>query len=205
MIENLLWRDMKKTSLHNAFLVLGLSHGWLACVAQPATTDPQADDSVDDLGAADGWSSSPFAVQRRNIKVTIAITADTIPLTGGALTTLHWAGLDRLTALSHRGPLLFDVPARDGETCDATCRDAVLARAAQQGGTLPAVVKLVRSVADVTMPNGMCARTLKESVTIDLSAATHGIHPDLEATYGFLQFVPLEDGNGVVLKTIPCM
>jgi hypothetical protein len=101
--------------------------------------------------------------------------------------------------------LLFEVPARDGETCDATCRDAVLARAAQQGGKLPAVVKIVRSVADVKLPNGTCARTLKESVTIDFSAATHGIHPDLEATYGFLQFVPLEDGNGVVLKTIPCL
>jgi alkylhydroperoxidase family enzyme len=67
---------MKKISLHNALLVIGFSHGCIACVAEPATTDPQADDSVDDLGAADGWSSSPFAVQRKNIKVSIAITAD---------------------------------------------------------------------------------------------------------------------------------
>jgi hypothetical protein len=179
----------------------------LGSLSTSCATDASSDEfeTVDDGGGADGWSTSPFAVQKKSFKIAIRINQDTVPLTGEALTTLKWDGLDRLTALPHPGPLRFEVPERDGEYCDETCRNAVIARAAEQGGKLTAVVRITRAVADVRLTNGTCARTLNERVEIDFSAATHGIHPDLEATYGFLKFQPVDDGPGLTLKTIRCV
>jgi hypothetical protein len=195
-------RSLSNASTCLALAACALSAALLGCVTEPT---PESEFETLDDGAADGWASSPFAVQRKTFKINIPMNAQSLPLDGEALTTLRWNGLDKLTAIPHSDRLKFEVPERDGEFCDPGCRDQVLARAAQQGGKLPAVIRIARLVSDVKTPNGTCARVLHETVEIDFSLATHGIHPDLEATYGFLNFKPVDDGAGVTLKTIPCL
>jgi hypothetical protein len=174
----------------------------VSCTEQPTPTI--ADDEIATVdNAADSAAVVVFPVQRRRFNLHVPITATTLKPSVAGTMELLWPGLDRYTAFAH-GRLFFEVPARDGDECDAGCRDKVLARATSQAGTLPAVVTVERSFRDGQNPDGTCSRFALELVTIDFALATHGINPDLEQTYGFLKFHPFDNGQGVFLKKVAC-
>lgn len=180
--------------------VLALSALTLGC-ASAAPNDDGASSSSDEL-ATKKKPKDPLAAVVTTTTIDVAVTNATL---GNDMGTVHldMPELWKYTKLARFPRLFFEVPPRDGASCDDACTAAIVARAKTRGGKLTGKLTVTRSYGDLHRPDGTCVRVLQESVELDLQKATHGISPDIEEAYGFLT---LTDSvvPSVELHDIPC-
>jgi len=171
----------------------------LLLVTSAACSSAPSDEAAD--SADEALTGTVRGNQVHTATVDIPVDAQTLTSSYGDV-KLTWSDLWKHTALVPPQALFFEVPPRDGETCDDTCIAAVIARAAKTGGTLKGTLRVERKIYGIQKAPGKCVNLLEENITLDLSAATKGIAPDLDV-YDFLTLTPMMPAR-VELLPIPC-